>query len=263
MTYWVDIAELHFSRLRPRGAIPNVSIALLESIRRHGPIAPVIVRSDRSGFEILSNAATWLALQRLGHHRVPIEVRDDLTDDAAIDIISAGDSEDVANPIEQARLFADQLVAMGGAGRRGAITRVADQMGLSRTYVSHALRLLSLPDEVQSLLRQGQLVVGHAKPLVNVKDPGDCVSLARKIAFERLSVRAAESMIRRFRNGEPDADPKGSVAEKDPDTKRLERRLSEQLGCGVTIEDGQLVVDYEDSLDVLDGVLERIGYQPI
>lgn len=259
MTTWADISELHFSSHRDRGPLPTVTVALLESVRRHGPIAPVIVRTVRLGYEILSNGETWLALQRLGQYEVPIEIRDDLSDNAAAEIVALGNLENANDALEEARLIQVQVTEIG-SDKYGAISKVARQLGLTRSYVSHALRLLELPEPVRDLLRRGQLKVGHVKPLVSIEDAEDCLGLARKIAFEKLTVREAEALTRAHRSGESMDGHSDGSGSNDADVSRLERELTEQLGCAVHLVDGQLVIDYGDRLDVLDGVLAQMGY---
>ncbi|MYE81010.1 MAG: hypothetical protein F4X36_04040 [Gammaproteobacteria bacterium] len=261
MSEWRGIDELHLSPLRPGRSVPKVPARLLEAIRRHGPIAPVVVRRVREHhYEILGNAETWLAAQRLGQERVPVEVLPDVEDEDVAAIVEATTPGLAENPLEEARHLAERLDDLGGRSRWGATRRLAATTGLSRSYISHAVRLLRLPDDVQELVRSGRLGVGHAKLLVGLRDPGAQRAAARRIVAEGLSVRATETLVRDARNGDL-APAAAGPEEADPDILRLERTLSDTLGCMVRIRaaDGTLTRDYGGDLDVLDGVLRRIG----
>ena len=261
MREWRGIEELHLSPDRPDRSVPAVPGRLLEAVRRHGPIVPVVVRKvGEHRYEILSNAETWLAAQRLGEHRVPVDVLPDVDDEEAAAIVGASTADAGEDPLEEARQLAERLDALGGRSRWGATRRLAAMTGLSRSYISHAVRLLRLPDEVQDMLRAGRLGVGHAKLLVGLPERRAQLEIAWRISTEHLSVRAAEALVRAARTGEG-ASEAAAAEEDDPDIRRLERTLSETLGSVVRIRagEGTLTVDYGGDLDVLDGVLRRIG----
>lgn len=263
MSIWVGIEQLRLSPARPPGPLPQVPLWLLQAISRHGPIEPVVVRRlEPDQFEILSNAETWLAVQRLGQYKVPIEVREGVGDEEAAELVKLSSTRHFRNPIDEAEYLQEQLNELGGRRTRGAIKKLAERTGLSRTYVSHALRLLELAEEVQEMVRLGELQVGHAKPLVTLKNSKTQLLLARKIVNEHLSVRVAEQLASAARLGEPfPGGPQGAAA-RDPNLVRLEQRVSELIGCQVTIEvaDGKLIIDYVHNFEVLDGILKRLGY---
>ena len=264
MPTWVDIDQLHFSQLRPHRRVAQIPAVLLDSVRRFGATAPVVVRTDnadaRGGYEILSNAQTWLAVQRAGQYQVPIEVRDDLSDEAALALIHADNPTGEGDPLNEAVFLKGEVEAIAKGGGYGAITKVARQQGLSRSHVSHSLRLLELPDDVLSLIRNGQLCIGHAKPLVGVTDPEDCRALARRVAVERMSVRSAEKLVREHRAGIRFKENEQTAESKDPDVARLERRVGELLGCPVNIRSTTFEIQFDGQAEVLEGLLERIGY---
>ena len=263
MSEWVGIEELRLSPARPPGPLPVVPVRLLNAIRHHGPIEPVVVRRlGRNQFEILSNVETWLAVQRLGQQRVPIEIRGGVDDEEAAELVRFSATRNRPDPIEEAKALQEQLDELGGRRTRGATKKLAARTGLTRTYISHALRLLELPEEVQAMIRSGRLQVGHAKPLVTIEDRHALVRLARKIAAEGLSVRVTEQLANAARAGEPVLPGNEPAAARDADIEGLERRLAELIGCPVDfdVERGTLVIDYEHDLDILDGVLRRFGY---
>ena len=117
----------------------------------------MVVRPIAGGrYEILSNPEAWVATGRAGRHEVPVVIRDDLSTELAAEIVREqyGDRR-APSAIDEAQRFLDELQALGGPGRRGAISRVAAAAGRARAYVAHALRLLELPEDMQALVRQG------------------------------------------------------------------------------------------------------------
>ena len=143
---------------------------------------------------------------------------------------------DRADPLGEAEQLAAQLEELGGRAQWGAIRRLAALTGLSRSYISHALRLLELPDEIRQLIRSGQLHVGHAKLLVTIKDRRDTMG-ARAHHHRRRAQRTchgrAGASVARARVSPPAAtvDP-----EPDPDVVRLERAVTDVIGCRTRID---------------------------
>ena len=259
MTTWAGIEELHPSPLRPRGKLPRPSRSLAATVSEHGPLAPVLVRSHPPGYEILSNTETWLAAQQAGHHQVPIEVRDDLTDEQARAILDAGDGRNPPDPIAEAERLEDALTLRHGTGERprGAVAALASELGLSRSHAAHTLRLLQLPDDVQQLVRDGLLSRGHALAVLRLDGARARRRAAEHAIRRQLSVRETEALAR----ARDPAPPPAPAPAPDPDTARLERTLSEALGTDVRLETsrGELVIAYGSNLDVLDGILARLG----
>ena len=267
MADWAGIEQLHLSPARPKGSFPVVPAALQRLVETHGPIEPVVVRRNGTRFEILSNAETWLAAQRAGWPEVPIAVRDGVTDDEASAIVALTSGAGRSDPIEEARRYEAELerVCAGNrASRHGAVTRLARALGKSRTHVSHALRLLTLPARIQHLVARGELSAGHARALVTVRDARRQVRLAERIVLQRLSVRAAEAAAQGRRIPRTGTRPHRAddvTLNADPDVRRLETTLSDTLGSTARIDTtrGRLTIHYGRSLDVLQGVLERLG----
>ena len=267
MTDWAGIEQLYLSPARPRGPLPAVSDTLQRLVESHGPIDPIVVRPRGPRYEILSNTETWLAAQRAGWHEVPIAIRDDLTDDEVKAILALTGGAGRSDPIEEARRFEAHLkrLCAGDRPRRyGAITRLARALGTSRTHISHTLRLLKLPVRIQHLVARGELSAGHARALVTVKDAGRQARLAERIIQQRLSVREAEAAAqgrRISRTGILPHQPDDATFNADPDVRRLETTLSETLGSTTRVDTktGRLIIHYGRNLEVLQGLLERLG----
>ena len=266
----VDVANLQLHPSRRGRRPPRPSAALLELTHRHGPLQPVLVRAiGERRFEILGNVETWLAAQSCGHHRIPVEVLGDIDDDAAREILDGHRSGD---PITEARRYRRLVEIERERHPRGALSRVAEQCGVGHTRVAHALRLLTLPALVQEALRIGALTAGHGRAILLCRDTERRLDLAARAITGRLSVRATERAARAGGAGEgevsaPDtrtgAGGSPSTRSRSPDIVRLEGLVTRRIGSPTTIDEtaGTLTIDYRGSLEVLEGLLERLGVE--
>ena len=118
----LPIDLLHLSDARPPGFVPRVSGALVERIRRYGPIDPVVVRPEGATgrYEILSNPEVWVATGRAGRHEVPVLIRTDLSPEQAAAVVRQQYGAEDSSPLEEARRFQAALELHGGPTRRGS-----------------------------------------------------------------------------------------------------------------------------------------------
>ena len=251
----LPIHRLYRSPHQPRTRIREEGLEeLAQSIRAQGIIEPLVVRPRAAGgFEIIAGERRWRAAERAGLANVPAVVRDvDDRQAKAMALIENIQREDLS-PLEEARALKALLAEY-------ALTHeeLADAVGKSRTAVSNLLRLLNLAPGASELLDSGALEMGHARALLPLS-PAAQEATARRIAALGLSVRQTEALVKQMLNGGERPVPKPP----DPDTRRLERQLSEHLGAPTTIAGGKrgagrIVIRY-GSLDELDGVIARIG----
>lgn len=228
---------------------------LAESIRESGVVQPVVLRSAGSGYELLAGERRWRAAQLAGVHEIPALLRDDLADDQAyvLGLIENLQRESLS-PMETAAGLR-QLVQRHGLRHEDLAARI----GKSRAYVSNFLRLMNLVPAVQGLVDEGRLSLGHAKVLASVA-PEEQARWAQDTLRRGLNVRALERRLSGARRSAP------AAASKDRDWLRLERAVAEHLGNPVSIEAradgrGELRVRFH-SLEELEGLLARIGYEP-
>jgi ParB family chromosome partitioning protein len=262
----LPIDLLRLSDARPPGFIPRPSAELVERIRRYGPIDAVVVRPTGSGrYEILSRPEVWVATGRAGRHEVPVLIRYDLTAEQAEAIVREQYVDGSTSPLDEARRLKADLDAQPHPEARGAITEVAARAGRSRAYVAHALRLLELPTDVQQLVESGRLTPGHVRPLVALRDPDRQRALAREFVELGFTVRAAEQRVRALRaeTPPPDASPASAPSTADADLQRLESVMTDLLGCQFRLDTrrGVAEIAYYGNLEILQGVLERLGYR--
>ena len=228
------------------------------SIRERGIIQPIVVRAlQGDNFEIIAGERRWRAAQRAGLHDVPvaiIEANDAQSlEFAIIENVQRAD----LNPIEEASGY---LALMDDFNRTQ--DEVAQIVGKSRPHVANTIRLLKLSEPVKQLVRSGKISAGHARLLLGQPN---AERIAQEIIDKGLSVRQLEADMRKEDTAEARGaarETKGSEATKDPDTRALEKRLSDALGLEVGVdhrgEGGTLRIKYRN-LEQLDAVLRKLG----
>ena len=252
----IPLDQMQRGKYQPRRDMKEEALKeLADSIKKQGVVQPIVVRPlGERRFEIIAGERRWRAAQMAGLETVPAVVRD-VPDRTAIAMALIENIQRAdLNPLEEAEAM-QRLIAEFSVTHQEA----AEAVGRSRAAVSNLLRLLELSREVQDLVRQGALEMGHARALLALKGPAQ-TEAARRVVDRGLTVRDTEKLVRNKLKeaGEIHGKP-GKKA--DPDVSRLERTLTEKLGAKVVIEGkgkgGKLVIHYS-SLDELDGILAHI-----
>ena len=257
---------LDIDRLLPASEQPRKRFAqetledLAASIQENGLIQPVVVRplpgSRPPAFEIVAGERRWRAAQLAGLHRIPALIRDVDDDSAALAALVENLQREDLSLLEEARAV-QALVERHGLTHEAVAQRCGYR---TRDRVTHLLRILRLPSEVLDLIDEGKLSFGHAKLLAGLPRR-EQAEWARETVKRGWSVEALSRHLRR-RSDPPARDQK---TEADPNVRRLETLLGEHLGAPVRLDcpnarGGRLVIEF-DSLDVLDGILDRIGFR--
>jgi ParB family chromosome partitioning protein len=256
---------LPIEKLEPNPQQPRLDFrqdeldSLADSIRQKGVIQPLIVRRKlgRDVYEIVAGERRWRAAQLAQLHEIPVVVRD--LDDAEvleIAIIENIQRSDL-NAIEEALGFRQLMTRFGHTQEK-----LAEALSRSRSHVANLLRLLTLPADVQDMVRDGKLSAGHARALIGHPK---AFELAARIAERGLSVRDTEKLVKAEAATKPESKAR-PVTEKDADTRALEADLSANLRLKVTIDHragsdgGQLAIRYDtlDDLDMLCRMLSRL-----
>jgi ParB family transcriptional regulator, chromosome partitioning protein len=249
-------APIEALKANPRNPRRDFSDAELEelaaSIREHGIIQPIVVRKGAGdNFEIIAGERRWRAAQRANQHDVPIVVVE-ATDRQALEfaVIENIQRADL-NAIEEASGYQALMAEFNHSQ-----DEVAQIVGKSRPHVANMVRLLKLSAPVQALVRSGELSAGHARQLVGQPN---ALELAQDIIKRGMSVRQVEEQARK--DGRTQARATAGGRTKDANTKALEKRLSDVLGLGVSIDHrgqgGTLHVKYRD-LDQLDAIIRKL-----
>lgn len=231
---------------------------LASSIRQHGIVQPVVVRTTADNrYEIIAGERRWRAAQLAGLIDIPVIIRD-VDDRTALEIaIVENVQRSDLNPLEEAMGY-ELLIADHGYTQND----LGEIIGKSRSHVANSLRLLKLPEPVREMLASGSLSAGHARALIPTSDP---VGLAKTVVAKGMSVRDAERLAQNDIKAQ--SDPNHGQAprkdEKDADTLALERTLSDVLGLDVTVNHkgsgGQLRIAYKtlEQLEEICRLLER------
>lgn len=251
------ISEIEPNKNQPRKSFNNETLKqLADSIREHGVLQPLIVRSIASGdYMIIAGERRWRAAKMAGLSEIPVLIRDDLSEEQAMQIAMIENLQrENLNPIEEALGYKELIDKFGMTQ-----DKLAQVLGKSRSSVANSLGLLSLPNGVQELLRNGSLSAGHCKALKKVKDAALMTELAHKAAEGELSVRQVEVIAKR----------EASRLEEEKDKKELKPRisyyteievsLSELLGTKVRVAEGKngnvLQIDFADK-EQLEGIMK-------
>lgn len=231
---------------------------LAASIREHGLLEPIVVRRvpGQDKFEIIAGERRWRASQKAGLREVLVVVKDVSPKNAfELALIENVQREDL-NPVELAEAL-DRLVKE----HQYTQETLAERLGKDRTTVANSLRLLKLPPSVRARVITGELTEGHARALLGAPDPSRIEDLAEKVVRGKLSVRAAEALIRGAKAKAKAARTGKKPAGKSVSLRDLETRLTRAAGTKVLVRDqgnkGDVVIPYAD-LDHLDRIMARV-----
>jgi len=233
----VNLASIVPSPLQPRKDFARDALnELVESIRQHGIIQPLVVRHANGRHELIAGERRWRAAQEAGLTEVPVIVRTatdlEVVEISLIENLQRAD----LNPIEEAQAYAR-------LAREFQLKQeeIAQKVGRSRAAVANSMRLLELHEQVQTWLIQGMLSVGHAKVLLALKAPEEQLLVAEMILRRSATVRATERLVarqlgivrprRRKQATTPQITP-GMISD-------LQTRLQEHLGTRVTLHHGE------------------------
>lgn len=262
-------AEQHLpvDKLEPNPQQPRLDFkreeleSLADSIRQKGVIQPLIVRRKpgRDIYEIVAGERRWRAAQLAQLHEVPVVIRD-LNDTEVLEvaIIENIQREDL-NAIEEALGFRQLMTRFGHTQEK-----LAEALSKSRSHVANLLRLLTLPAEVQDMVRDGALSAGHARALIGSPKAAE---IAAQIIAKGLSVRETEKLMKDQGAAKTAGRKPTGGSEKDADTRAIEADLSANLRMQVRIEHaaggetGQLSIRY-GSLEDLDMLCQLLSGIP-
>jgi ParB family chromosome partitioning protein len=248
----LPIAFLRPNKLQPRKRFASEELNdLADSVREKGVLQPILVRPVQgavNSYEIVAGERRWRAAQMAQLHEVPVVIRE-MNDSESLEIaiIENVQREDL-NAIEEAAAYYELMERF-----KFTQEKVAKEVGKSRSHIANTLRLLTLPESVRALVREGKLSAGHARTLIGLPDAD---KRAQDIIAGMLNVRQAEqrsSAKRGKQAGHP----------KDAETKDLESRVSNALGLKVQVLDkgkrgGEVRVEYR-TLEQLDEIARRLS----
>ena len=252
---FLDIAidRLKPNPLQPRKKCNPESLAeLAQSIRETGILQPVVVVPDEENYKIIVGERRWRAAKKIGLQTIPVLIRN-LTEAQQHEamLIENLQREDL-NPIEIANAYQKMTQDFSYTQED-----VAKKVGKDRASVANTLRLLKLPDEIQELIQDGKLSMGHARALIPVENPERQQSMAKQIVKDNLSVREVEKWVRRLQSP-TEKPPKAPI---DPDLLIFQEELLKLLGTKVVLSGDQnkgILKIFYYTLDDLNRIYEKI-----
>jgi len=247
------LSEIIPNKYQPRKNFDEANLEdLTNSIKERGVIQPIIVRksnTDNSKYEIIAGERRWLAASKAGLHDIPVVLTeaDDLKslEFAIVENVQRHD----LNPLEEAQGY-KRLINEFSYDQ----DKVSKFIGKSRSYITNALRLLTLPNEVLKLIEEKKISAGHAKVLVGLDN---AYFIASKIIEKKLSVRQSENFVKIFKKKKTPF-----IKSSDPNIQDLENSISEKIGLNVSIKNtknnkGSITFSYHD-IDQLNKIIDII-----
>ena len=237
---YIAISDLSRNPYQPRQNFSEEKLTeLVKSIKKNGIIQPIAVRphkSDPDRFEIVAGERRWLAAQRAGLHEIPVTILD-LSDVESLEVaIVENIQRDDLNPIEEARGY-KRLNDEFNYDHES----ISKLMSKSRSHISNTLRLLTLPQDIISMLEEGTLTSGQARPLIGISNAS---AIAEEIVSRNYSARKVEYLTR---------NQKGSIKDKfiDSNILKAQEKIQKSLGLKVRIinkknNSGKVTIEYKD-----------------
>jgi len=246
----IKISDIDRNINQPRELFDDQSLAeLADSIRQHGVLSPIIVKSNGSRYQLVAGERRWRAARLAGLKAIPAIIKDsDEAQSMEIALIENLQRENL-NSIEEAQGIRQLMEFMGLTQEQ-----VAQRLGKSRPAVANSLRLLTLPDEYRKMVLTDKLSPGHARALLAIDDEKSRANIARKTIEEGLNVRQLEDLVKKHKQVKSDRKPRPA---KPVELSAIETVLEEYLGTKVKIlhgrKKGSIYIEYYDESD-----LERI-----
>jgi ParB family chromosome partitioning protein len=250
----LKITAIAASKFQPRQTISTQKMEeLVLSIKEKGVIQPVLVRPKGDGYELIAGERRLRAAKKLGFTQVPAIVKE-VEDVEALQLsLIENIQREELNPLEEAQAFQRLITEFGYTQEK-----IAQMVGKSLGTVSNTLRLLKLPEEIQTALRQGLITMGHARTILGVKSLAEQDSIFRRTISQHLSVREVEGMVSRRLGSRT---RRKVLRQRDPHLVALEEQIQHIVGTKVKIlagrKRGRIILEYY-SLDDLERIIKLL-----
>ena len=246
----IPLSSIRPNPYQPRKVFDEKALQeLAASIEEHGIFTPLLLRESVQGYEIIAGERRFRAAKIAGLDSVPaiiVNFNDEQMMEIAI--LENVQREDL-NAIEEANAYKNLMDRLGYTQEV-----LAKRVGKSREYCANILRLLKLPLEVQNMVSNGKLTLGHVRPLITLDDEEEIIAIASKIVADKMSVREVERYVKELHENKP---PK-KVKHKDPNLINVENIMESKLQTKVIVENKKIIIKYEDTND-LNRILELLN----
>ena len=247
----INITNIYPNKKQPRKNFQEKEIKeLSESIKAQGLIQPIVVReTSKNNYEIIAGERRWRACQLAGLHSVNCVLmsvdEESVYELALIENIQ----RENLNIIEEAKAYKN-LIKLNNIKNED----LSKKIGKSPSHISNLIRILELEEEIQHMIIDGKISMGHARALIGVPN---AIELAKEIFQKKLSVRSVETLTSTHKK------TRKKTNEKDPNIEDLEKELSNKIGLKTEIQfnengsSGSLKLYYSD-LNQLDEIMKRL-----
>ncbi|KUK13509.1 MAG: ParB/RepB/Spo0J family partition protein [Synergistetes bacterium] len=242
----IPIEEIIPNPYQPRKSIENDSLEeLASSIKQHGLLQPIVVRKKEEGYEIIAGERRYRAAKMAGLKKIPALVKEASEEETMEYALIENLQREDLNPMEAANAIKFLIERFGLTQEE-----VADRIGKKRSTVANLLRLLKLPGDLQKMVADGQISMGHARALLSLDDPEEQKRIASEIVSHSLTVRDVEQEV-------------SKRTSKEAKTKIAEKRSLDIYGVRVKVKRGQknsieIFFDNEEEVDWFLRKLEEI-----
>ena len=248
----LPLNELRVNPYQPRKTFNEESLnELAESIKEHGVFQPIIVKKSIKGYEIVAGERRFRASKLAGKETIPAIVRN-FTDEEMMEIaVLENLQRENLNAVDEANAYKTLMENL-----HLTQDQVSKRVNKSRSHITNLLGILSLPEDVLTLVKENKLTMGHARCLSKLSDIEKINELTKKVLEENLSVRELEALA----SGE-EIERKNKIVKspKSNEYTSLEKELTEYYGTKVKIANKKLIISFENNQD-LNRILEMINY---
>lgn len=248
----LPLSELRVNPYQPRKTFNEESLnELAESIKEHGVFQPIIVKKSIKGYEIVAGERRFRASKLAGKETIPAIVRN-FTDEEMMEIaVLENLQRENLNAVDEANAYKTLMENL-----HLTQDQVSKRVNKSRSHITNLLGILSLPEDVLTLVKENKLSMGHARCLSKLSDIEKINELTKKVLEENLSVRELEALSS---GNEIERKNKTVKSPKSNEYTSLEKELTEYYGTKVKIANKKLIISFENNQD-LNRILEMINY---
>ncbi|MBO5038212.1 MAG: ParB/RepB/Spo0J family partition protein [Alphaproteobacteria bacterium] len=249
----LPIDKLAPSSYQPRTEFNQEALeALVTSVKEKGVLQPLLVRKQGEKYEIIAGERRWRAAKMAGLNEVPV-IEKDLDNQEVLEVALVENLlRENLSAIEEAEGFNRLITEFSHTHE--ALSQI---VGKSRSYITNTLRLLSLPADVQEMIKNNSLTAGHARALIGLDNAKE---IADKIVLKGLTVRQTEDLVNNLKNHKMEQISR--AVKKDPNLKELEKDLTKNIGLKVKInakenDQGKVTIEYKNPAE-LNAILELL-----
>jgi ParB family chromosome partitioning protein len=256
----IPLDKIKSSRFQPRSKFDEAKLQkLADSIKEHGLVQPILVSESvvPGEYEIIAGERRYRASKIAGSKDIKAVIRQNTSDKQRFDLaLIENIQRENLDPLEEAKAFKRLIEEFGHTHEQ-----IAEIIGKERSVISNALRLLSLPEDIQLLIAEGKISPGHGKILAGIEDETQLRALADKILNDKLSVRLMEKIAAGIRSEKKSVGQEERKQESELINlkEEIQRKLSTKVNISGTVKKGKIEIYYY-SLEDLERITKELNF---